>query len=291
MGYPHESKYKREDNWGEYGNCFNDYNGTKDSKRPKHFCDKVTMASTLSVAGATSLASTLTVGGVASFAANASVSGTLSCGRLCASVIDWGCQSDAGDGIYKYPGPGKFVGGSVEFEEGITSSGDVSVGNSGSRAGGASFSVAGASTLRGSTSIGSTLEVGGESTFDLGVNVSGGLNVVQDAYFDNDIYSRNRKVTGWQDYINEVSGEAVFQQLRTVSDMHCGDTLTAHIMKPTLLLIDGKRAQKRIITVVTDVQVSINFANETYSVNKTTEDFTVVELVEPGDLPKPPPFP
>ena len=27
MGYPHESKYKREDNWGEYGNCFSDYHG------------------------------------------------------------------------------------------------------------------------------------------------------------------------------------------------------------------------------------------------------------------------
>ena len=73
--------------------------------------------------------------------------------------------------------------------------------------------------------------------------------------------------------------------------MHCGDTLTAHIMNPSFLLIDGKRAQKTTITVVTDVQVTIDFANETYSVNKTTTDFDVVELKEPGSLPKPPPYP
>lgn len=71
MSYPHESKYKKEDNWGEKKGCGNsDYKGNKASSRPVTFCDSVTCLSSLSVNGPTTLNSTsvlppaITVGGV-----------------------------------------------------------------------------------------------------------------------------------------------------------------------------------------------------------------------------------
>ena len=208
----------------------------KDSKRPKHFCDKVTMASTLGVAGAVTMESTLDVASFLTVGADAAVAGTVSCAVLCAQFIDWSCQANAEDGIYKYPGPGEFEGGNVEFKEGLSSSGGVSIGRSASRtSGGPSLTVAGPTTLEGPAAVNSTLSVKGESTFNLDVNVSGGLNVVEDSYFDNDVYSRGFNLSKWRDYISD-GGEAVFQKLRTVSDMHCGDTLTAHIMNLVFFL-------------------------------------------------------
>lgn len=133
MGYPHESKYKREDNWGEYKNCFSDYHGGKDAKRPKHFCDKVTMASTLSVDGPTTLASTLTVGGDAYFAQDATVAGLLTCGEICVLGLDPAEALDFADffgceGSMAAPDP--FVqrlAGPVDIVQGRRGPGDMGV--------------------------------------------------------------------------------------------------------------------------------------------------------------------
>lgn len=43
MSTPHESKYKREDNWGEEKDCSSpEYEGTKSSTRPQVFCKPLT---------------------------------------------------------------------------------------------------------------------------------------------------------------------------------------------------------------------------------------------------------
>ena len=62
----HESKYKKEDDWGELRNCeTSDYKASKASSRPATFCKPVSCLDTLSVAGATTiLPPAITVGGV-----------------------------------------------------------------------------------------------------------------------------------------------------------------------------------------------------------------------------------
>lgn len=71
MAYPHESKYKKEDNWGEKKGCgSSEFEGDKASSRPTTFCEPVQCLSSLTVQGPTSLNSTsvippaITVGGV-----------------------------------------------------------------------------------------------------------------------------------------------------------------------------------------------------------------------------------
>ena len=71
MTYPHESKYKKEDNWGEKKSCGeSEYTGDKAGQRPATFCKPVECLSSLTVQGPTSLNSTsvapaaITVGGV-----------------------------------------------------------------------------------------------------------------------------------------------------------------------------------------------------------------------------------
>jgi len=71
MTYPHESKYKKEDNWGELRNCGkSEFEGSKSSWRESVFCDPVQCLSSLNVQGPTTLNSTsiipaaVTVGGV-----------------------------------------------------------------------------------------------------------------------------------------------------------------------------------------------------------------------------------
>lgn len=71
MAYPHESKYKKEDNWGEKKGCGSpEFKGDKASRRPTTFCEPVQCLSSLDVQGPTSLNSTsvippaITVGGV-----------------------------------------------------------------------------------------------------------------------------------------------------------------------------------------------------------------------------------
>lgn len=179
MAYPHESKYEREDNWGESGNCFGDYNGTKNSNRPKHFCDEVTMASTL------------TVGGVASFAADASVSGTLTCGSLCASYIDWGCQSNLTSGVYQFPAPAQFIGGDVTIGDDSTST---------SRSGGenetASLIVTGNLAVRGRARLREA-----ETTRDL--TVGGTLTTSRFVFQGQTVQVRNISVVTDVDFDNE----------------------------------------------------------------------------------------
>ena len=62
----HESKYKKEDDWGELKNCeTSDFKAGKASSRPATFCKPVSCLNTLSVAGATTiLPPAITVGGV-----------------------------------------------------------------------------------------------------------------------------------------------------------------------------------------------------------------------------------
>jgi hypothetical protein len=62
----HESKYKKEDNWGELKECqLSEHKGGKASSRPAAFCKPVTCLDTLSVAGATTiLPPAITVGGI-----------------------------------------------------------------------------------------------------------------------------------------------------------------------------------------------------------------------------------
>lgn len=129
MAEVHESKYKKEDNWGEYRNCGDDhpYSGTRRAPRPKHYCDQVTIAKTLGVSGATTLSSTLKVGGTTTISGNASVSGTLTCGTICASVINWGCQSNSAGGVAQFPAPAAFTGGGVTIGGSARASGGGSL--------------------------------------------------------------------------------------------------------------------------------------------------------------------
>ena len=71
MTYPHESKYKKEDNWGEERGCGpSEFIEEKAGQRPATFCKPVECLSSLTVQGPTSLNSTsvapaaITVGGV-----------------------------------------------------------------------------------------------------------------------------------------------------------------------------------------------------------------------------------
>jgi len=72
MAEKHESKYKKEDRWGELTSCEDppEFDGAKASNRPKTYCKPVTCLSTLSVNGQTTLNSTevlppaITVGGI-----------------------------------------------------------------------------------------------------------------------------------------------------------------------------------------------------------------------------------
>ena len=71
MTYPHESKYKKEDNWGEKRGCGpSEFKEEKAGQRPATFCKPVECLSSLTVQGPTSLNSTsvapaaITVGGV-----------------------------------------------------------------------------------------------------------------------------------------------------------------------------------------------------------------------------------
>lgn len=133
MAEVHESKYKKEDNWGEYLKCGDEhpYSGTRTAPRPKHYCDQVTIAKTLGVSGPTTLSSTLNVGGTTTINGNASVSGTLTCGTICASVINWACQANSANGVANFPTPAAFTGG-----------GGVTIGGN-SRSGGSLTVVAG----------------------------------------------------------------------------------------------------------------------------------------------------
>jgi hypothetical protein len=71
MAEKHESKYKKEDRWGELTSCEDppEFEGAKASNRPKTYCKPVTCLSTLTVNGQTTLDSTtivppaVTVGG------------------------------------------------------------------------------------------------------------------------------------------------------------------------------------------------------------------------------------
>ena len=62
----HESKYNKEDNYGELTKCEpSEFEGDKASSRPASFCKPVTCLDTLSVAGATTvLPPAITVGGI-----------------------------------------------------------------------------------------------------------------------------------------------------------------------------------------------------------------------------------
>ena len=72
MAYPHESKYKKEDNWGEYGDCDypSDYSGQKHSHRKQVFCRPLLCKETVDIEGKTTLEETevlppaITVGGL-----------------------------------------------------------------------------------------------------------------------------------------------------------------------------------------------------------------------------------
>ena len=72
MGYPHESKYKKEDNWGEYGDCTHptEYTGTKHGHRKQVYCSPVKFEKTIDVVGKSTLNETevippaITVGGL-----------------------------------------------------------------------------------------------------------------------------------------------------------------------------------------------------------------------------------
>lgn len=164
----HESKYKKEDNWGEINGCDDDrFVGPRIAPRPKTYCMQVSMLDTLKVSGHTTLSSSLGVGG------NASVAGTLSCGSLCFGAIDWGCADPSASGNILFPGNVEFAGDVfVGPPSSISSS---ATGNPESRAGkSANLFVAGSTrliedlTVDGLTSLsGRLLASGGITTYDV----------------------------------------------------------------------------------------------------------------------------
>ena len=72
MAYPHESKYKKEDRWGELRNCDDppDFKGSKSSNREQEFCRPLTCLDTVDIKKKTTLNETevippaITVGGL-----------------------------------------------------------------------------------------------------------------------------------------------------------------------------------------------------------------------------------
>ena len=65
MAYPHESKYKEEERWGEKGDCHHppDFEEVKSSNRPKIHCKPVTCKDTLTGEAPVTFLSTLDVAG------------------------------------------------------------------------------------------------------------------------------------------------------------------------------------------------------------------------------------
>lgn len=165
----HESKYKKEDNWGEINGCdWNEYVGDRIAPRPKTYCMQVSMLDTLKVSGDATLSSSLGVG------SDASVAGTLSCGLLCFGAINWGCVGVNANRNIPFPGNAEFAGNLFVGGPGSSSSsGDLKV--------------------RGKTNVGQELTVGGsvtignpESRAEEGSNlfVSGKTRLIQDLTVD-----------------------------------------------------------------------------------------------------------
>ena len=255
----HESKYKREDNWGEINGCDDDrYVGTRIAPRPKTYCMQVSMLDTLKVSGDATLSSSLGVG------SDASVAGTLSCGRLCFGTIDWGCVGVNASGNIPFPGSSEFAG-------------DLFVGDSGSRSSSAELKVRGKTSVGQELTVGRELTVGGsvtignpESRAEEGSNlfVSGKTRLIQDLTVDGvstltgrlkasggittpDISTGDLKATGSADLNTAV----------TSGDLTVGEKLSTNTF-----IFQGLPVQLNTIEVV----VGVNFEAKTVRKEKIT---------------------